>query len=225
MRLIHIRRLPLSRRARLGRRSAGRAALAVAAGSALTLMGVQTAAYGATDAPYGGTPAAVPGKVLAANNDTGGQGVAYNVTSVNGTANSYRSDGVDLETTSDTTDTTGAGAAYDLGWTSSGQSFRYTVNSAGAGTYTVSLRVASPSGVTDGLHIANLAGTNLSGNINVPDTGGWQDWTTVTATVSLPAGTQTLVVDQDNGGWNVHSMSFAASGVSSSWFEVVNQAS
>jgi hypothetical protein len=178
-----------------------------------------------SEAPFGGTAPQVPGTVQAANYDTGGQGVAYNVTSVNGTANSYRSDGVDLETTSDTTDTTGAGAAYDLGWTSSGQSFRYTVNSAGAGTYTVSLRVASPSGVTDGLHIADLAGTDLSGDINIPDTGGWQDWATVNATVTLPAGTQTLVLDQDNGGWNIHSMNFAASGVTSSWFEVVNEAS
>ena len=38
----------------------------------------------------------------AANYDTGGQGVAYNVTSVNGTGNSYRSDGVDLEACTDT---------------------------------------------------------------------------------------------------------------------------
>ena len=188
----------------------------VAAGYSLTPPG---------EAAFGGTAPEVPGIVQAANYDTGGQGVAYNVSSANGTADSYRSDGVDLEATSDTTDTTGTGAGYDLGWTGSGQSFKYTVNSAGAGTYTVSLRVASPSGVTDGLHIANLAGTNLSGDINVPDTGGWQDWATVTATVSLPAGTQTLVVDQDNGGWNLHDMSFAPSGVTSSWFEVVNQAS
>ena len=89
----------------------------------------------------------------------------------------------------------------------------------------MSLRLASPNGVTDGLHIASLAGTNLSGNINVPATGGWQNWTTVTATVTLPAGTQALVVDQDNGGWNLHSMNFAPTGVTSSWFEVVNQSS
>jgi hypothetical protein len=177
------------------------------------------------EAAYGGTAAEVPGTVQAANYDTGGQGVAYNVASVNGTADSYRSDGVDLEATSDTTDTTGTGAGYDLGWTGSGQSFRYTVNAAGAGTYAVNLRLASPSGVTDGLHIASLSGTNLSGNINVPATGGWQDWATVTATVTLPAGTQTLVVDQDNGGWNLHDLNFAASGVTSSWFEVVNQSS
>jgi len=177
------------------------------------------------EAAYGGTAVEVPGTVEAANYDTGGQGVAYNVNSVNGTADSYRSDGVDLEATSDTTGTTGTGAGYDLGWTGSGQSYRYTVNSAGAGTYTVSLRVASPSGETDALHIANLSGTNLSGDINIPATGGWQNWATVTATVTLPAGTQTLVVDQDNGGWNLHSMNFAASGVTSSWFEVVNQSS
>jgi len=188
----------------------------VAAGYSLTPSG---------EAAFGGAAPEVPGTVQAANYDTGGQGVAYNVSSVNGTGNSYRSDGVDLEATSDTTDTTGAGAGYDLGWTGSGQSFKYTINAAGAGTYSVALRLASPSGVTDGLHIASLSGTNLSGNINVPDTGGWQDWTTVNATVTLPAGTQTLVVDQDNGGWNLHDLNFAAAGVTSSWFEVANQSS
>ena len=77
--------------------------------------------------------------------------------------------------------TTSAGPA-------TGQWFKYTVNVATAGTYTVSFRVASPNGVTDALHIANSAGTNLSGAITVPDTGGWQTWATVTATVTLPAG-------------------------------------
>jgi hypothetical protein len=186
-----------------------------------------------TEAPYGGTPAAVPGIVYTANYDTGGQGVAYNVTSVNGTGNSYRSDGVDLETTTDTVDNTGGGA-YDLGWTAGTQWFRYTVNVAAAGTYTVSLRLAAPTAVTDGFHIDNTSGSNLSGDINVPATGGWQDWTTVTASVTLPAGTQTLVVDQDNAGWNIHFMSLASdastttttspSGINTSdWYEVVNE--
>ena len=90
-----------------------------------------------------------------------------------------------------------------------GQWFKYTVNAATARTYTVTLRLASPSGVTDGLHIASASGANLSGNINVPATGGWQTWTTVTATVTLPAGQQTLTIDQDNGGWNIHQLTFA----------------
>jgi hypothetical protein len=173
---------------------------------ALHVFAIAASGGGSAEGPYGGTPAAIPGTVLAADYDTGGQGVAYNVTSVNGTANSYRSDGVDLEACSDT------GCGYDIGWTSAGQWFKYTVNVATAGTYTVSFRVASPSGVTDAFHIANSAGTSLSGAVNVSDTGGWQDWATATATVTLPAGRQTLTVDQDNGGWNLYSMNFAASG-------------
>ena len=158
------------------------------------------------EAPYGGTAAAVPGNVLAENYATGGQAVAYNVTSVNGSANSYRSDGVDLEATTDT-----GGGANDLGWTAAGQWFKYTVNVATAGTYTVGIRLAAPTAVTDGLHIDNSAGTNLSGNVNAPATGGWQTWTTVNATVTLPAGTQTLTVDQDNAGWNINYLDFTAS--------------
>ena len=164
---------------------------------------------GGTDAPFGGTAAAVPGTVQAANYDTGGQGVAYNVTSTNGTGNSYRSDGVDLESTSDTVSNSGGGA-YDLGWTTSGQWFHYTVNVASAGTYTVSLRVAAPSAVTNGLDIANSSGTDLSGLISIPATGGWQTWTTVTASVTLPAGQQILTVNQAAAGWNLHNLSFAA---------------
>ena len=164
------------------------------------------------DQPFGGTPAAVPGTAYAANYDTGGSGVAYHVTSTNGSANSYRSDGVDLEATTDTSPTTAAGNGYDIGWTATGQWFNYTVNVATAGTYTVSLRLAAPAAVTDGLHIDNASGTNLSGSIAVPATGGYQTWTTVTASVTLPAGQQTLTVDQDNGGWNLHYLTFAASG-------------
>jgi beta-glucosidase len=194
---IHVRRRP------------GPLALGLAVLAALTVVsGVQRAAYGAAEAPYGGTAAAVPGTVQAANYDTGGQGTAYNVTAANGSANSYRTDGVDLETTADTQDTSAAGGAYDMGWTTPGQWFKYTVNVATAGTYSVAFRVASPYGITDALHVANAAGTSLTGPVAVPNTGGYQTWTTVTANVTLPAGAQTLTVDQDSNGWNFHYMAF-----------------
>jgi fibronectin type 3 domain-containing protein len=155
------------------------------------------------EGPYGGTPAAIAGTVQAENYDTGGQGVAYNVSTVNGTGNSYRTDGVDLETTTDT------GGGYNLGWTAAGQWFKYTVNVASAGTYNVTYRVAAPSAVSGAFHIADASGNNLSGAISVPATGGWQTWTNVTGTVTLPAGVQTLTLTEDAGGWNVNWISFA----------------
>ena len=166
---------------------------------------------GSPETPFGSTPAAIPGTLQAENYDVGGAGVAYNVNSVNGTAPGYRSDEVDLETTADT------GGGDDLGWTSGGQSFRYTVNVATAGAYTVSFRVAAPSAVEDAFHLSSTSGADLSGPINIPTTSGWQSWVTVTATVTLPAGQQVLIFDQDNGGWNINYASFvSAAGASSS---------
>src|SRR6202035_5260421 len=194
-------------RSRLGRiRPLAIAAAVVVALALVGIGGTRTTAYAATDAPYGGTPAAVPGTVQAANYDTGGQGVAYNVGTVYGTANSYRSDGVDLETTTDPP------GGYDIGWAAGGQWFNYTVNVAKAGTYAVSLRLAAPTAVTDALHISNAAGTNLTGSVTAPATGGYQNWTTVTASVTLPAGVQTLTIHQDNPGWNIHYLTLAAAG-------------
>src|SRR3984957_2618843 len=191
MRSVHLPRLsgrrragpPVGRLRRIGLAGAVLAAMAVAGG-------VHAAASAATGAPYGGTAAAVPGTVYAANYDTGGQGVAYNVTSANGSANSYRSDGIDLEATADTQNNTGAGAD-DIGWTTAGQWFNNTVNVATAGTYTVAFRVASPYGIADALHIDNSSGTNLTGSVTIPNTGGYQTRTTVDARVPLPARPQT----------------------------------
>ncbi|HXC03078.1 MAG TPA: chitobiase/beta-hexosaminidase C-terminal domain-containing protein, partial [Opitutaceae bacterium] len=75
---------------------------AIGAKSGDTTSSVASTTYtiSVSEGPFGGTPAAIPGTVQAENYDTGGQGVAYNVTSINGTDNGYRSDGVDLEVTS-----------------------------------------------------------------------------------------------------------------------------
>jgi hypothetical protein len=170
----------------------------------------QLCAYGLlaaqTEGPFGGTPAAIPGTVLAENYDVGGQGVAYNVTSVNGSDNGFRAQGVDLETA------TAPATGNDLGWSAAGQWFRYTVNVATAGTYTVSFLVAAPAAATDAFHLSNSSGTNLSGSVAVPATGGFQTWVTVTATVTLPAGRQTLTLNQDAAGWNIDSLKFALNG-------------
>ncbi|HUN33830.1 MAG TPA: hypothetical protein VMU95_17615, partial [Trebonia sp.] len=72
---LHVPRLGWPRWARPRRGRWGYAALAVAVLAALTVVnGAARTAYAAAGAPYGGTAAAVPGTVQAANYDTGGQG-------------------------------------------------------------------------------------------------------------------------------------------------------
>ncbi|WP_329454039.1 discoidin domain-containing protein [Streptomyces sp. NBC_01497] len=164
----------------------------------------------APEGPYGGTSPTVPGTVQAEDYDTGGQGAGYSVTAVNGNANGYRADGVDLEATSD------SAGAYDLGWTGDGQWFRYTVNVARAGTYTLGLRVAAPAAVTGALHLSDTSGTDLTGAVDLPATGDWQNWTTVTSRVTLPAGQQVLTLNEDTGGYNINYLGFTAASGSQS---------
>ena len=142
----------------------------------------------------------MPGAVFAENYDTGGQGVAYNVTSVNGTANGYRSDGVDLEATTDT-----GGPANNLGWTAAGQWFKYTVNVARRHLHHRPAAGRAHCGDRRPAHRQQRRHQPERQRRAAPATGGYQTWTTVVATVTLTAGTQTLTVDQDSGGWNINS--------------------
>jgi hypothetical protein len=48
------------------------------------------------------------------------------------------------------------------------------------------------------------AGTTILGYLNVPSTGGWQNWTTISHTVSVNAGTYSLGVYAQAGGWNLN---------------------
>ncbi|MEV7391360.1 carbohydrate-binding protein [Streptomyces sp. NPDC091215] len=56
----------------------------------------------------------------------------------------------------------------------------------------------------------DTTGTDLTGAVDLPATGDWQSWATVTTHVTLPAGRQTLTLDQDNGGWNINHLGFSA---------------
>lgn len=115
---------------------------------------------------------------------------------------------MDLEATSD------SGGGYNLGWTSADLWFKYTANVATAGAYTLNLTVAARSAVTGALHLVNASGVNLTGAVSLPASGGWQIGTTASAHVTLPAGTQTLTLYQDTGGWNLNSLQFTSGSTS-----------
>ncbi|MCY9692687.1 carbohydrate-binding protein [Paenibacillus alginolyticus] len=110
--------------------------------------------------------------------------------------------GIQTETTTDT------GGGLNVGWTDTGDWMDYSVNVQSAGTYTVGFRVASNSS-TSQLQLKNSAGTVLT-TVDVPNTGGWQTWTTVNANVNLTAGNQTLRFYVSSTGLNLNWMNFTS---------------
>jgi chitinase len=140
-----------------------------------------SAAVSVTVTGSGPAPQAIPGKIE---------------------AESFASQtGTQTETTTDT------GGGLNVGYLDAGDYLDYVVNVATAGSYTVGFRVASLSGGGQA-QLRNAAGTAL-GSVAVAATNGWQNWTTVSTTVTLAAGAQTLRVYVVAGGWNLNYLTFA----------------
>jgi hypothetical protein len=101
--------------------------------------------------------------------------------------------GVQKETCSDT------GGGLDVGWIDTGDWMEYPVNIPSAGRYTFQFRVSSLNG--GGLFsVGYNSGTYILGTVNVPKTGGWQTWTTISTTGSLLAGAVKLGIYATTGG-------------------------
>ena len=77
------------------------------------------------------------------------------------------------------------------------------INFPSTGNYLIEYRVAS---AVNGARLsADLqAGTILLGEVNIPNTGGWQNWTTVSHTVHIHAGTYNFGIYAQSGGWNIN---------------------
>jgi hypothetical protein len=99
---------------------------------------------------------------------------------------------------------TDAGGGSDVGYIDTGDWMAYSnVSFPTTGDYTIQYRVASLSG--GGKISADLnAGAIALGSIDVPSTGGWQNWTTVSLTVHVTAGTYSLGLYAATGGFNVN---------------------
>lgn len=105
--------------------------------------------------------------------------------------------GVATEGTSDT------GGGLNVGWIDATDWMSYAnVNIAASGTYKVEYRVASLAGGQLALDLNG--GQATLGTINIPATGGWQTWTTISHNVQLTAGTVNLGIYASQGGWNIN---------------------
>lgn len=163
--------------------------------------------YGAqpmsAEIPFGDIPRTLPGRIAASDYDAGGAAVAYNTYNIwnDATGAAYRTDAANLAVS---TDTDGGLQLVNI---HAGNWYRYAVNVPIPGAYTASFRINA--GGTGSFHLEDNAGNNLTGPINVTSTG-WA-YTTLNATVNLPAGQQILKLVQDTtGGYNLHWMEFTA---------------
>ena len=150
-----------------------------------------TAASAST--PYGGTALSLPGTIQVENFDDGGPGRGYVDTTSGNSGGQYRTTDVDIERTSD------GGSGYSIGWAFAGEWLNYTVNVTTAGTYNLDIRVAS--GGAGGTFHIEVNGVDKTGPLTVPNTGGWQTWTTIRrAGVALAAGPQAWRLVMDTNG-------------------------
>jgi predicted chitinase len=129
----------------------------------------------------------------------------YYDTTAGNAGGALRNDGVDIEATSD------AGAGHNVGWIDATEWLVYGgLSIPSSGSYTIRMRVASPSGATASVDLNG--GSIQLGDFAIPATGGWQNWTTVTRTVNINAGTYNLGVFAKTSGWNFNWIEVVANG-------------
>lgn len=157
--------------------------------------------------PYGASAWAIPGTIQAEAYDIGGEGVAYHDTTSGNSGSALRQDDVDIESTTDT------GSGYNVGWIANGEWLEYTVNVAAAGSYNIEARVASAD--RGGKFHIEVDGVKVTGTLSFAGTGGWQNWTSITASnVSLPAGKHIMRIVMEQDLFNLNWVKFSSSGAS-----------
>ena len=155
-----------------------------------------------TETPYGGTPVNLPGKVEAENYNNGGEGIAYHDMEAANQGGAYRTDGVDVQATTD------AGAGYNVGYTADGEWLNYLVNVTAAGSYSVSFRTAA-TGTASAIRM-EVDGIDVTGSVSLPNTGDWQAWATTTVpNIAFSAGAHNIRLFVVTGGFNLNSFSVA----------------
>lgn len=99
--------------------------------------------------------------------------------------------------------TTDAGGGLNVGYIDNGDWMAYnSINFPTTGAYLIEYRVASVGGGQISLDLN--AGSIVLGSVNVPNTGGWQTWTTVSHAVNVTAGTYNVGIFAQAGGWNIN---------------------
>ncbi|MCA9272590.1 MAG: family 16 glycosylhydrolase [Phycisphaerales bacterium] len=139
--------------------------------------------YQRVQAPFGGTAAVLPGVLEAEEFDEGYPGDAYFDCDIDNNGGAFRT-GVDVDIEAIPS------GGFNVGYICAADWMEYTVDVQTPGEYNAVARVASDPGA--GAFRIERDGTDLTGAVNIPATGGWQTYVDVPFTITLQAGVQTL---------------------------------
>jgi aryl-phospho-beta-D-glucosidase BglC (GH1 family) len=123
----------------------------------------------------------------------------------------YRNDAVDIEVSQDAVNSNG----YNVGWIATGEWMQYSIDVEEDALYDVEVRIASTG--TEGKFHFQSGTADITGVINGPSTGGWQNWQTVTVKdVVLSMNDRKLRFYADQEGFNLGSFKFIRQGATTS---------
>ncbi|TLS51842.1 carbohydrate-binding protein [Paenibacillus antri] len=148
-------------------------------------------------------PASIPGIVEAVHYRTGGEGIGYHDNTPANIGGQYRDDGVDIRVHPQ--------GGWNVGWNQTGEWLKYNVAVAEPAVYDVSARIATAlAGGKIRLWLNDAV--DLTGVVDVPNTGGWNAWTNVNlGDIALPEGDHTLTVEIVQGEYDFAGLSFRTS--------------
>jgi len=142
----------------------------------------------------------IPGVIEAENFANGGEGMSYHDSDDVNDGGTYRlMSGVDIEICNE--------GGYNICKIETGEWLKYNVKINSENTYRLEIRLASTSGGS--FHI-EIDDEDITGKITVPATGGLQKWQSVFISgIRLSAGTHTMRVYMDEGGFNLSNFMFS----------------
>ncbi|MFA9392160.1 MAG: alpha-L-fucosidase [Prolixibacteraceae bacterium] len=143
----------------------------------------------------------IPGTIEVEDFDNGCPGDSYFDKDEGNSGGQYRpNEGVDIEVC--------ANGGFNTGWANSGEWMAYTVDVKKNGTYKMSIYVATVS--DQGKIHVEFDGVDKTGGLDVLNTGGYQNWMPVTASMELAAGSYVMKIflDNANAGLNLDKVSF-----------------
>lgn len=146
----------------------------------------------------------IPGdRIESEDYNPGGEGIGYHDSKTGNEGGVYRDDDVDIEYCVDTD------GGFNVGWVADGEWLKYDAVTQADVTVNLDIRVACWSDAQT-LHV-EIDDMDVTGPMAVPNTGYWQNWTTITkGNIVVPAGTHTITVVFHGSGFNINWIQFTS---------------